>query len=397
MRVAIVHDYLYVLGGAERVLHEMLQCFPGADVFTLFDTLTPSERARIGFDHPHTSFLQKMPFIRSRHRSYLPLMPLAVEQFDLSAYDLVISSSFAVAKGVLTGPDQVHVAYVHSPMRYAWDLQHVYLRESGYATGLKSAIARVMLHRMRIWDTRTAFGPDAMIANSAFVARRIQKVYGRVPSIIHPPVTLSTATAAPPRGDHFLAASRLVPYKNTEAVVRAFAELPDHRLIVAGDGPEGPRLRKLATPNVSFAGFVSDAELRHLMATARAFVFAAEEDFGIAPVEAQSEGTPVLALGRGGSRETVSTAATCRTGMFFATAEPHAIAECVRAFAAQEHLFSRDVCRAWANRFSAARFRAEFKGFVDHEMDRSRRARELGGAPELVRAISRAADGEVVS
>ena len=399
MRVAIIHDYLYVLGGAERVLHEMLQCFPEADVFTLFDVLDPSDRAKIGFERAHTSFLQRMPFIRTRHRSYLPLMPLAVEQFDLSAYDLVISSSFAVAKGVLTGPDQVHVAYVHSPMRYAWDLQHVYLRQSGYDTGLKGAFVRLMLHRLRIWDTRTAFGPDAMIANSAFVARRVQKIYGRVPSIIHPPVILSAASANPPRGEHFLAASRLVPYKNTEAIVRAFAELPDHRLIVAGDGPDGARLRKLATPNVSFAGFVSDAELRHLMATARAFVFAAEEDFGIVPVEAQSEGTPVLALGRGGARETVSTAPTCRTGMFFERAEAHAIAECVRAFAAQEHLFSREVCRAWANRFSAARFRTEFKAFVDHEMDRSRRARNATGAQhqDLVRIVSGTDSDEVVS
>ena len=399
VRVAIVHDWLYVVGGAERVLHEMLQCFPDADVFTLFDVLSPADRAQIGFERAHTSFLQKMPFIRTRHRSYLPLMPLAIEQFDLSAYDLVISSSYAVAKGVLTGPDQVHVAYVHSPMRYAWDLQHAYLRESGYASGLKGALARIMLHKIRIWDARTANGPDAMIANSAFVGRRIQKVYGRVPSIIHPPVTLSTGTADLPRGDHFLAASRLVPYKNVEAVVRAFALLPDHKLVVAGDGPEAPRLKKLATPNVTFAGFVSDAELRRLMTTARAFVFAAEEDFGIVPVEAQSEGTPVLALGRGGSRETVSTAASCRTGMFFDTAEPDAIAECVRAFAAQEHLFSREVCRSWASRFSAARFRAEFKSFVDHEMDRSRRARGLGAHHdrEAVRVISGADGGEVVS
>ena len=302
MRVAVVHDWLYVVGGAERVLREMLQCYPNADVFTLFDVLTPSCRAQIGFDQAQTSFLQKMPFIRTHHRSYLPLMPLAIEQFDLSKYDLVLSSSYAVAKGVLTGPDQVHVAYVHSPMRYAWDLQHSYLRESGYSRGIKGAIARMVLHRMRLWDTRTAHGPDAIIANSAFVARRIRRVYGRAAHVIFPPVTISKEKLDVPRGPHFLAASRLVPYKNIEAVVRAFRLLPDLQLVVAGDGPEAKRLRELASSNVSFTGFVSDERLRHLMNTARAFVFAAEEDFGIIIVEALSEGTPVLVLGRGGAR-----------------------------------------------------------------------------------------------
>src|SRR3954466_6897794 len=222
MRVAVVHDWLYVLGGAEQVLREILHCYPEADVFTLFDFLTPEERSKLGFQKAHTSYLQKLPLMRSKHPSYLPLMPMAIEQFDLSSYDLVISSSYAVAKGVITGPDQVHVAYVHSPMRYAWDLQHSYLRKSGYSHGIKSAIARVILHRMRIWDTRTAHGPDAIIANSAFVARRIRKVYGRPAHVIHPPVTLSTLNVDVPRAQHFLVASRLVHYKNIEAVVRSF-------------------------------------------------------------------------------------------------------------------------------------------------------------------------------
>ncbi|NVO17281.1 MAG: glycosyltransferase [Rhodoplanes sp.] len=376
MRVAVVHDWLYTVGGAERVLREILQCYPGADVFTLFDLLSPADRAKIGYEQATTSFLQKMPLIRSRHRSYLPLMPIAIEQFDLSGYDLVLSSSYAVAKGVLTGPDQVHVSYVHSPMRYAWDLQHSYLRESGYATGLKSAIARTILHRMRVWDSRTANGPDAMIANSAFVARRIRRVYGRTATVIYPPVTLAKNRPDVPRGTHFLAASRLVPYKNVEAVVRAFAQMPDLELVVAGDGPEGKRLRKIATPNVSFAGFVSDEHLRHLMATARAFVFAAEEDFGIIMVEALSEGTPVVALGRGGAREIVSSSLPQRSGMFFLTPEPNDIASCVRAFVAQEHTFSRTTCRVQAARFSAERFRSELSAFVDKEMEDARRARD---------------------
>jgi glycosyltransferase involved in cell wall biosynthesis len=368
MRVAIVHDWLYTMGGAEQVLREMLRCYPQADVFTLFDVLSPEDRAKIGFTKAKTSFLQRMPFIRTMHRKYLPLMPIAIEQFDLSGYDLVISSSYAVAKGVITGPNQMHISYVHSPMRYAWDLQHAYLNESGYTAGIKGALARSLLHRMRIWDVRTAHGPDAMIANSNFVAKRIKKIYGRDAQVIYPPVTMPTEVVDRPVGDHFLAASRLVPYKKIEAVIQAFAELPDLKLVIAGDGPDAERLKKMAGPNVSFAGFVSDAHLRELMGTARAFVFAAEEDFGIIVVEAQAEGAPVLALGRGGARETVSAAPGNPTGMFFDSTSPKAIAQCVRAFVAQEHSFSRAACRARATEFSAERFRKELMAFVNGQM-----------------------------
>lgn len=368
MRVAIVHDWLYVVGGAERVLEQLLKIYPGADVYALFDFLPEEDRAKLGYDHARTSFLQRMPFARTKHRNYLPLMPLAIEQFDLSGYDLVISSSYAVAKGVLTGPDQLHVSYVHSPMRYAWDLQHTYLRESGCDAGLKSVIARVILHQMRVWDVRTAAGPNALVANSAFVARRIQKVYGRTAEVIHPPITLSRQRFDGPRGNHFLVASRLVPYKNVEAVVRAFAMLPDLQLVVAGTGPDAAHLREIAGPNVSFVGFVSDDELRHLMATARAFIFAAEEDFGIIVLEASSEGTPVLALGRGGARETVQVRGPQRTGMFFEAPEPQPIAECVRGFLQQEGHFTRAACRAQAELFSADLFRSRFSSFVEEQM-----------------------------
>jgi hypothetical protein len=187
LRIAVVHDWLYTIGGAERVLGEILRCYPQADVFALFDVLSPLDRARLGFDKTHTSFMQNMPFIRSRHRLYLPLMPIAIEQFDLSDYDLVISSSYAVAKGVLTTPDQVHVSYIHSPIRYAWDMQHNYLRQSGYSRGLKSVLARMILHYIRMWDMRTANGPDEIIANSAFIQRRIRKTYGRSAHVIYPP------------------------------------------------------------------------------------------------------------------------------------------------------------------------------------------------------------------
>ncbi|MGJ4933313.1 glycosyltransferase [Bradyrhizobium sp. HKCCYLRH3083] len=383
MRVAIVHDWLYVLGGAEKVLQEILRCYPGADVFTLFDLLRPEDRAKLGFETSRTSFLQKMPLLRKYHRSYLPLMPLAIEQLDLSSYDLVISSSCAVAKGVLTGPEQLHIAYVHSPMRYAWDLQHQYLQESGYATGVKGLIARALLHKMRIWDARTAHGPDAIFTNSQFVARRIKKIYGRDAKVIYPPVTIAQRAAILPVGNHFLAASRLVPYKRIEPIVRAFNTMPDLELVVAGDGPEAARLKAIAGPNVKFAGFVPDKQLRDLMTTARAFVFAAEEDFGIIPVEAQSEGAPVLALGRGGARESILTTGPRPTGMFFESPEPEAIASCVRAFVAKEKSISRLDCRQRAGFFSAERFRSQFVAAVNEEID-SFRAGHQGRATRLI-------------
>jgi glycosyltransferase involved in cell wall biosynthesis len=384
MRVAIVHDWLYVVGGAEQVLREILRCYPDADVYTLFDLLSDDDRRKLGFETAHTSFLQKMPFVRKRHRSYLPLMPIAIEQFDLSGYDLVISSSCAVAKGVITGPEQVHIAYVHSPMRYAWDLQHLYLKESGYATGLKSLVARSILHRMRIWDVRTAHGPDAIFTNSHFVARRIKKIYGRESKVIYPPVAVGNRDAILPIGNHFLAASRLVPYKRLESIVRAFTAMPDLELVVAGDGPEADRLKQMAGRNITFTGFVSDRQLRDLMNTARAFVFAAEEDFGIILVEAQSEGAPVLALGRGGARESIVATGPRRTGMFFDVADPQSITQCVRAFIANEKAFSRLDCRQRANLFSAERFRHQFTSAVNEEMERV----HAGEQADLARLIA---------
>ncbi len=227
-----------------------------------------------------------------------------------------------MAKGVITGPDQVHVAYVHSPMRYAWDLQHQYLRESSGLLGLKGLLARLMLHRIRTWDTASGLRPDAIVANSAYVARRVRKAFGRHAEVIHPPVDTTPQAAGLPRQDHFLAAGRLVGYKNTRAIVEAFKLMPEQKLVVAGSGPEAKSLRAIAGPNVIFKETVSDAEMRRLMATAQALIFAAEEDFGIVPVEAQAEGTPVLALERGGARETVIAHGPGQTGMFFKTPEP---------------------------------------------------------------------------
>jgi glycosyltransferase involved in cell wall biosynthesis len=378
MRVAIVHDWLYVVGGAERVLAEMIKCFPQADIFTLFDFLKPEDRASIGIAATKTSFLQKMPGVRRRHTNFLPLMPYAIEQFDFSGYDLVISSSYAVAKGIITGPDQVHVSYVHSPMRYAWDLQGSYMARSNFGK-LKQIAARFLLHYMRIWDARTGHGPDVMLANSGFVGRRIRKIYGREASVLYPPVDLPKTRIHSVRGDYFLAASRLVPYKNIEQIVRAFALIPDLKLVVAGDGPELAKLKAIATANVSFTGFIETPKLRQLMASARAFVFAAEEDFGIIPVEAQSEGTPVIAYGRGGCLETV---APGRTGLFFYEQTPEAISQAVKSFLKQEKSFSPDTCRSQAMKFSAERFRQQFLAVVNHALAQRRKETEQPSSSE---------------
>lgn len=369
MRIAIVHDWLYVLGGAEKVLKSMLACYPSADVFCLFDVLSDDDRAEIGFTKATTSFLQRAPSIRKHHRLYLPLMPIAIEQLDLRGYDVIISSSYAVAKGVLTGPDQLHIAYVHSPMRYAWDLQHQYLAESRLQSGIKSWLARAMLYRMRLWDTRTAHGVNAYLANSEFIARRIRKVYGRAATVIYPPVAIPAVPTIPSsnRKRFFLTASRLVPYKNMGSIVEAFRYLPNETLVVAGSGPERQRLQALAGPNVSFAGFVPDDHLRRLMRDAEAFIFAAEEDFGITPVEVQAEGTPVIGLGKGGLRETVVTTGPSPTGLFFDLPDPRLIADAVIKYINDSERFTAAACIRNAARFSETRFRTVFSHFVDRE------------------------------
>jgi glycosyltransferase involved in cell wall biosynthesis len=323
----------------------------------------------MGFPPSRTTFIQKLPLLRKYHRQYLPLMPIAIEQLDLSGYDLIISSSHAVAKGVLTGPDQIHISYVHSPMRYAWDLQHQYLRESGLVKGIKSVLARALLHKMRLWDTRTAYGVDEYVANSRFIGRRIRKLYGRKASVIYPPVDVPETFQAVRKEGFFLTASRLVPYKNTRAIVEAFREMPDERLLVAGRGPEMERLKAIATPNVTFLGFVEDDHLARLLSAARAFVFAAEEDFGIVVVEAQGRGTPVIAYGKGGARETVVADGLCPTGLFFDTPEPAAIVAAIEEFKEREAEFTPENCYAHARRFSADRFDQEFKDFVETRVE----------------------------
>ena len=365
MKVAIVHEWLITYAGSERVVEQLLKIYPEADLFAVCDFMPEGDRAFLGERRPVTTFIQKLPFARKHFRSYLPLMPLAIEQLDLSAYDLVISSNHAVAKGVITGPHQVHISYVHSPMRYAWDLQHQYLNESGMSGGVKSTIARALLHYLRHWDRSSAAGVDHFIANSAFIARRIEKVYRRSATVIYPPVDVERFTMREDKEEFFLSASRLVPYKRVPLIVDAFATMPDKKLVVIGDGPDMPRIQRNLPPNVTLLGHVSGAVLVDHMQRARAMVFAAEEDFGIAPVEAQACGTPVIAYGRGGALETVASHGAGTTGAFFFEQSLQSIATAVKEFADAPGRTRPTHCRNQAERFSESTFRRSFSECVD--------------------------------
>jgi glycosyltransferase involved in cell wall biosynthesis len=364
-RIAVVHDWLIDYAGSERVLAQILRCFPQADVFTLVDRMPAAERAFLGARRPTTSFLQRMPAIASRLEYYLPLMPLAVEQLDVTGYDLVISSSHAVAKGVIVAPDCLHLSYVHSPMRYAWDLQFAYLRGAGLERGLRGAALRWVLHRLRQWDRNSAAGVDHFIANSRFVARRILKAYRRDAEVIYPPVDVDFYRPASGREDYYVTVSRLMAYKGVDLLLEAFARMPQRRLVVIGDGPEYRGLKARAGANIQFTGWLPATELRSQVQRARAFLFAAVEDFGIAPVEALACGTPVVALRKGGAAETlVGLEGEDPTGVFFDQQSAHALVRALNDFEAQSGRISEAACRRRAERFSAERFREELSAYV---------------------------------
>lgn len=362
--VAIVHDFLYCYSGAERVLEQIIKVFPQADLFALFDFLPPERRGFLQGKSVKTTFIQRMPFARRNHRVYLPLIPLAIEQLDVSAYDIVISSSYLAAKGVLIRPDQLHICYCHTPVRYAWDLQHVYLRQSGLATGIRSFLIRALMHYIRNWDVRSANGVDCFVANSDFVARRIEKVYRRPSTTIYPPVDVGSFALRSGKSNFYITASRMVPYKKVDLIVRAFAQMPDRRLIVVGDGPDYRKACAHATPNVEFLGFQPMESLVDYMRRAKAFVFAAEEDFGIVAVEAMACGTPVIAYGRGGALESV---ADGRSGILFAEQTVDSIVDALRRFESRGVAWDAGAISEAAQRFCPRRFRDEFSAFVDKE------------------------------
>lgn len=386
MKVAVVHEWLETYAGSDKVLALILSIYPDADLFCLVDHLPETERKIFAKTKIKTSFLQKIPFSKQIYKYLFPLMPLAIEQHDLSDYNLIISNSHAVAKGVLTGADQLHICYCYTPIRYAWDFQHQYLRESKLAKGVRSGLVRYFLHHMRLWDSRTANGVDHFIACSGYIARRIWKVYRRPSTVIYPNVEVDDfIIGSGPREDFYFTASRMVPYKQIQMIVEAFARMPDRKLVVIGTGPLFKQIRACATPNVCVLGYQPFPVLLEHMQKARCFIFASEEDFGIVPLEAQACGTPVLAYGKGGARETVIDGVT---GLFFTTQTPEAICECVVRFEGRESNFDPKFIRSHAMRFSTEVFRQKFRAYVDarwaeHQQNMKSYPHEFGPVKEI--------------
>ncbi len=365
MRVAVVHDWLDTWRGGEAVLAEILEVFPDAALFALVDHLSDADRARLGGRRANTSFIQRLPFSRRRFRMYLPLFAPAIEALDLARYDVILSSSHAFAKGVRVGPAQMHVCYCYTPIRYAWDLQEQYLQQSGLGGGLRGYGARALLAHLRRWDRRVSERVTHFVAVSRYIASRIRASYDRESTVIYPPVTLTAAPVAPERRGDYVTVSALVPYKRVDLLIDAFRTLAGRTLVIIGDGPDRDRLQRLAGPNVMFTGRVSDAERNQRVARARAFVFAAEEDFGIAPLEAQGLGVPVIAFREGAAAETIRGIDHAQpTGVLYATQSAAAITDAIRCFEAHSERIHPQACRENAERFSPARFRRELHDFV---------------------------------
>lgn len=369
MKTALVHDWVASLGGAEKCLELFHRLYPEAPLYTLFFDKESIKRLGFTDEQLHASMLQNRYKILERYRWYLPVFPYSIEQLDLSGYDLILSSSHCVAKGVLVRGDQMHICYCNNtPVRYAWDLTHAYLQEHRLMKGLKSILARLALHYMRLWDVSSANRVDYFIANSNYTAQRIWRVYRREAQVIYPPVDLQNFGLEENKGDYFLFVSRLVPYKKADLIIRAFNEngLP---LMVVGDGPAWAECRRLAGSNVEMLGWKDKEELARLMGRARALVFAADEDFGIVAAEAQACGTPVIALGWGGTAESVVPANGGNwheaTGVFFYEQNITSLNFAVKQFIAWEDKFSPRVIRQNAQRFGEERFCQEIVDFVN--------------------------------
>ncbi|MFB8790263.1 MAG: glycosyltransferase [Potamolinea sp.] len=369
VKYALVHEWLTpkATGGSELVVQEILKHID-ADLYALIDFESTNPDSYLFGRKIGKTFLQHLPKARNGVQKYLPLLPLAIEQLDLREYDVILSSSHAVAKGILTTPQQLHICYCHTPMRYAWDMTFDYLRSSRMGRGPIGWLTRYLLHQLRQWDTLSANRVDYFIANSVHTAKRIWRCYRRKATVIYPPVNIERFPFLAQKEDYYLTVSRLVSYKQVSLIVEAFNQL-GYPLVVIGAGPELEAIRQLAGPNVQVLGFCADSVVEQYMASAKAFVYAAIEDFGIVLVEAQACGTPVIAYGAGGALETVRDIRQhpdSGTGLFFRTQSAEAIVEAVKTFEASKQAFSPAMCRLYAAKFAPKIFSERYLTFLEH-------------------------------
>ena len=365
-KIHLAHEWLTEWGGSEDVTRLMLDCFPGSSLSATINFLSTKNRARLNVADIKTTFLQRAPFVEKHFWNYLPLTPLAVETLDLRAADVIVSSSHAFAKGVLTTAEQLHISYVHSPMRYAWDLHHQYMADYKLDSGIKGMLARYMFHRLRVWDRQTSNNVDIFLANSHHVQHRIWRTYRRPSRVLYPPVRTKVFTLQPDKDDFYVTVSRLVSYKRIDLIVDAFAAMPHRKLVVIGDGPEAAELKRRCPANVSLLGWQSDEVVQKHLGAAKAFIFAAHEDFGISPLEAQACGTPVIAYGVGGATETVRNlgVAAQPTGFLFPLQTSACLVDAVDAFERAGSVFDPQACRTWAETFSEENFVQRFTALV---------------------------------
>ena len=368
-RYALVHEWLTpkATGGSELVVQEILKQVE-ADLYALIDFESSNPNSYLYQRKIGTTFLQNFPFAQNGVQKYLPLLPLAIEQLDVRDYDIILSSSHAVAKGVLTSPHQLHICYCHTPMRYAWDLTFDYLRNSAAGQGLPGVLTRALLHYLRQWDVISANRVDYFIANSRHTARRIWRCYRRPAQVIYPPVNLERFHFQPQKQGFYLTVSRLVSYKKVELIVKAFNQC-GRSLVVIGDGPEMPAIQQLAKSNITLLGWQPNDVVEQYMAQAQAFVYGACEDFGIALVEAQACGTPVIAYGAGGALETVVDLRQnpqSGTGILFDQQREVALVNAIAQFEAQQHEISAELVRLQAQRFDTSVFHQCYANFLEH-------------------------------
>jgi glycosyltransferase involved in cell wall biosynthesis len=379
MKIALVHDWYNVSAGGEKVMRAILNSFKdhsyqaespftsdwekiqadSIEVFSLIDFLNDADRQYLlNGRKVHTSFIQHLPFARKHYRMYLPLFKKAVRSFDLSGFDLIISSSAAVSKGVRKRPGQIHICFCHTPIRYAWDMEDEYLRHLNPLMRPFRFYIRHVLKSLRKWDLENTKDVDHFLANSHFVAERINRIYNREATVVYPPVdTDSFALASLPRKNFYVTAGRLVPYKNVDLIAEAFKRMPDKTLYIIGDGPEKPAVQKHSCSNVILLGYQPKDRMVKYIQEAKAFILAAEEDFGITTVEAQSCGTPIIAYKKGGYLETVVDG---YTGVFFSEQSAAGIAQAVGEFEQGQDRFLPENIRSNALRFSEKIFNRNF-------------------------------------